>query len=200
MPFSVELVDEARRKKALGGDMTPVCIYYDEQAAKFLGSEGQVYDTTLDSCTCTDFAMNLGQQRPCKHIIRLAMELDLYDKDGMVSDPEAANAKYSIGLLRSFVHDAPLNQAVQAQKIIDGVDKKGVYPEDDALAFAGIPSLRNSCIFTVKGKKQKIVPAKSAIRELEGIRRTLLCRLGALFYDNLSCEPIKALIDKDSMF
>lgn len=200
MLFSADLVDESRRKKALSGELTPFDADLNNCVFQFTGSEGEIYTTTLDECTCTDFSLNLGRQRPCKHMIRAAMELGFFPNEGVVKDPEAASIRYYLGILRTYIHDAPLTNAVKAQQIIDSAGEAKTSIEDNALSFAGVPSLIGSGLFTVKGKKEKLVPSKAAKSGLEGLKRTLVIRLGYLIYDNLSCEPIKNLIDNISIF
>nr|MBQ4456229.1 hypothetical protein [Clostridia bacterium] len=195
MLFSAELVDEPRRKKALSGELTPIDKNYADQIFSFVGSEGGIYTTTLDECTCADFAIQ-GGVKPCKHMIRMAMELGLYPNAGMVSDPEAANAKYYLGILRQFVHEANLIRAVEAVQLINNLSIK----DDAALSFAGIPSLQGSGLFTVQGKKQMIVPTKNAKKDLDGIKKSLINRLGSLLYDNLSYQPIMDLIRNFSAY
>lgn len=199
MLFSAGQVDEYRKRKALSAELTPVSIDEKAQTAKFAGSEGDVYNTSLDTCTCVDFTMNLGGYSPCKHMIRLAMELGLYPDDGIVRDQKAAYERYYVGVLREFIRNAPCNKAVKVGKILDSANDKTINLEDDALTFAGVPSLVESGLFTV-GKKQRIIPDKQGKKELEGLRRTLLIRLGKMIYDNLSYEPIMTLVDNISKF
>ena len=194
MLFSAELVDDARRNKALSGELTPISVDRENRTGKFVGSKANVYDTSLDSCTCVDFIVNLGQQKPCKHMIRLAMELGEYPDHGMIFDPFTVNQKYYIGVLRNYIHYAPLAKAVQAVQILNAIEETGSFPNNDALNFAGVPSLVECGLFTTKGKKSKIVPEKQAKKELDGLRHLLTVRLGTLIYDNLSCEPIMTLI------
>jgi hypothetical protein len=52
-----------------------VSVYPETQTAKIEGRDG-IYDVTLDSCTCFDFAT---RGLPCKHIYRLAYELGLLE-------------------------------------------------------------------------------------------------------------------------
>lgn len=189
MLFSADLVDESRRKKALSGELTPFEKNVDDKVFRFSGSEGSVYTTTLDECTCPDFAIQ-GGVKPCKHMIRMAMELGLYPNDGMVSDPEAASAKYYMGVLDRYVHDAPLIKAVETVQLLEKLS----FPDDGMLAFAGVPSLMGSGLFTAKGKKSKTVPTKAASIGFAGLKRTLVNRLGNMIYDNLSYEPIMSLI------
>ena len=60
----------ATAKKIKASD---VVVDYDTQTAQIKGRDG-IYDVALDDCSCMDFSV---KQRPCKHIYRLAMELNL---------------------------------------------------------------------------------------------------------------------------
>ncbi len=53
-----------------------IVIDSEEQIAQIKGSDG-IYDVTLNSCTCMDFSI---RRLPCKHIYRLASELNLVDE------------------------------------------------------------------------------------------------------------------------
>lgn len=46
------------------------------------GSKGEHYYVTLNSCTCNDF-YNHGSKTACKHMVCLAMQLGLLNKDGL---------------------------------------------------------------------------------------------------------------------
>lgn len=52
-----------------------VNVVPSEEAAKITGTDN-IYDVTLNSCTCYDFAT---RKLPCKHIYRLAFELGFLD-------------------------------------------------------------------------------------------------------------------------
>ncbi len=67
-------------------------INSEEQTAKINGSDG-VYDVTLDSCTCKDFSI---RQLPCKHIYRLASELNLVDELPTIDKVAAEEFKATI--------------------------------------------------------------------------------------------------------
>lgn len=54
----------------------PLNINKDSLTGVFCGSRGEVYDTSLESCTCSDFKT---RKLPCKHIYRLAIECGLMD-------------------------------------------------------------------------------------------------------------------------
>ena len=60
----------ATAKKA---DTTPAFVDRENKTAEFKGSGKNPYKTTLDSCSCVDFAR---RKLPCKHIYRLALELE----------------------------------------------------------------------------------------------------------------------------
>lgn len=60
---------DARKMRAMNGELTAIRISLDSKKAIFLGSEGYTYHTTLIKCSCPDF-----QKRnvPCKHMYYLA--------------------------------------------------------------------------------------------------------------------------------
>lgn len=64
-----------RYEKAKAADMTPLGIEPTAQFGVFSGRHG-IYNTYPDKCNCYD---NVGSRRPCKHRLRLAMELGLLD-------------------------------------------------------------------------------------------------------------------------
>lgn len=70
-----------RLKRAVSAECTPLGIVKEIGYAVFSGSHG-IYNTTLDTCNCYDCT---GSSVPCKHILRLAMEMGLinmtYDSD-----------------------------------------------------------------------------------------------------------------------
>lgn len=71
--------DQAQQKRiasARSANTTPSSVDKNFQTAVFPGSGAIPYTTTLDSCTCVDFAR---RKAPCKHIYRLAIELGLLD-------------------------------------------------------------------------------------------------------------------------
>ncbi|MFQ9935304.1 MAG: SWIM zinc finger family protein [Phascolarctobacterium faecium] len=52
-----------------------VSIDAQRQTAKISGSSGELYEVTLNHCTCFDFN---AQRGPCKHIYKLAAERAFY--------------------------------------------------------------------------------------------------------------------------
>lgn len=74
----------SRQKSATKAACTPVSI--SGSVGFFQGKHGR-YETTLDMCQCLDFSR---RKLPCKHMYRLAMELDLFSNGGTVeADPSA---------------------------------------------------------------------------------------------------------------
>ena len=61
-----------RLERAKSSELTPLGLRKDVGFAVFSGRHG-IYNTTLDSCNCFDFS----RKSPCKHILRLALEMDL---------------------------------------------------------------------------------------------------------------------------
>ena len=75
-----------RASKAYSADNTPISIDRDNMAGQFQGSSGR-YETSLEKCTCVDF---VRRKLPCKHMYRLAIELDLFgEKSNAKSDQYA---------------------------------------------------------------------------------------------------------------
>lgn len=195
MLFSAELVDESRRMKALSGSMTPLKKDLENQTFYFIGSSGDIYTTTLDECTCPDFSIQ-GQVQPCKHMIRMAMELGYYPNDGMMTDLAKVNSKYYHGVLYQFILQAPLDEAIKAIQIIKATfsTNKANNVTDDSLSFAGVPSMEETGLFMTHQAKKKIIPVKSEKKQIDGLVHTLIFRLGNFAYDNLDNESIQSLI------
>lgn len=66
---------QKRIQTAQSAKTTPTSVNKETQTGCFPGSGLEVYQTTLDSCTCADFEY---RELPCKHIYRLAMECGLF--------------------------------------------------------------------------------------------------------------------------
>lgn len=61
--------------------------------AIMIGSDGDLYEVSLDRCTCFDFT---SRQLPCKHIYRLADEVGLLPKQPTLNPEEVATFKQNI--------------------------------------------------------------------------------------------------------
>lgn len=79
--------DQKKRiARAYKAENTPVEISKEDFTGKFVGNHGH-YETSLDRCTCVDF---IRRKKPCKHMYRLAIELNLFgNASKAVSDTSA---------------------------------------------------------------------------------------------------------------
>lgn len=73
--------DEGRIKRAAKVKVDSLSINENECKGVFIGSEGTIYQTDLETCSCPDFAIKQGNI-PCKHILRLAMEAGIINANG----------------------------------------------------------------------------------------------------------------------
>lgn len=64
--------DVKRLQSALGISRKKISLDRESGTASIQGSGSEPYDVTLEDCTCMDFTQ---RQQPCKHMIRLAVEL-----------------------------------------------------------------------------------------------------------------------------
>lgn len=76
-----------RQERATSNALTPLNLDVRHATGHFRGKE-QDYTTTLISCECTDFKRRL---LPCKHMYRLAYELDVYMLDEVQINPNIHN-------------------------------------------------------------------------------------------------------------
>ncbi len=99
-----------RQLSAAKADMTPVSLKND--FAVFRGSKKD-YETTLSACTCTDFAI---RGLPCKHMYRLAHELDLFHLDDVKTD-SSVSVQLRINEAMSIIESLP----EESQKIFHDI-------------------------------------------------------------------------------
>ena len=105
--------EQAKRlKSAKSASCTPLDVSVSEQRGEFSGSHG-IYETTLTSCTCIDFAR---RKMPCKHIYRLAIELGELRDDAesdlsQVKSPDLSRAEKRAALAEAvrFIESYPEN-------------------------------------------------------------------------------------------
>lgn len=69
---------DSRKKRACDYVLTPLSINAERGCATFMGKSALKYHTTLRDCECQDFARRL---QPCKHMYRLAHELNVEELD-----------------------------------------------------------------------------------------------------------------------
>jgi len=104
-----------------------------------IGSSGEVYKTSLNTCTCRDFTC---RRTVCKHIIRLAMELGILNEFGRTEEQqraaEIADSQNKLALWYGYYHLFHTSVATDAeydslkQKL---VDKYGFSFPDSSLVF-----------------------------------------------------------------
>ena len=66
----------SRQGRAMTYPMDILKINEKKKTARFTGTDAPYYDTTLSSCSCFDFQT---RNLPCKHIYRLAVELNMIE-------------------------------------------------------------------------------------------------------------------------
>ncbi len=95
-----------RQKRALR--LNVESIDFETRSGKING-----YDVSLANCTCVDFSMN---QKPCKHMYRLAHELGIFQLSGtVINDP---NVKSSGSIEQMF---AKMHERDNLRRVIRGL-------------------------------------------------------------------------------
>ena len=141
--------DQKKRiKSAQSAACTPLGVSSETGSGSFSGSHG-FYETTLESCTCVDFAR---RRLPCKHVYRLAIELGLLDvsADSNASKvkrpaPRGLSLKDAVEVVENVGEDAQrsLHTVLYAMFYEKKAEAVGVKksPEISALISAGVLSL-----------------------------------------------------------
>lgn len=78
-------IDEERVERAK--KVHVFSVNKETKSAECIGSKGERYNTTLNSCQCGDY---IRRQAVCKHMIRLAMELGLLNSHGRTDEEQQA--------------------------------------------------------------------------------------------------------------
>lgn len=90
---------------------------------KIIGSSGDVYKVTLNSCSCFDFA---NRALPCKHIYRFAVEHNAIEELPKIKPKNARiflkKVDQEIERFRSY-YDQGLISAEKFVKIVDAIKK-----------------------------------------------------------------------------
>lgn len=174
--FDRALITESRFASAKKKELTPLDLSPDDKSGRFVGSEGNIYQTTLDSCTCPDFAIQ-GYTQPCKHMIRLAMEYGEVSGNDRASDPEAIRARYYLGRARQYIHVATLPEVVQFARLLNTVSNGSVVPLDAFSDSMDLPILSDAPFFSVK-KNGTVKIEKGYKKDWDNILTVLRNRLG----------------------
>lgn len=103
-----------RKTRAKEINCTPIFINKNNFSGEFRGSKNQIYTTNLNECSCMDF---FRRNLPCKHMYRLAHELNLYDLSKVETGITKSEA---IEILESLPNDSA--------KILKDILRHYIYP------------------------------------------------------------------------
>lgn len=186
MDFRFSDIDPKRKKAALDGSLTPLEVRFDERSGQFASSDGSPHIATLHDCSCMDFRINLSQSSPCKHIIRLAMELGECDSEGMVTDQTAALAKHSAGVLEWNIRNIPISEAAELITICSALkNRKGIAFAPDAFAFVGVPNIIEAGIAEQSKDGKKMTLSKAGRKVVATIETVFKNRVGGMIVDSI---------------
>lgn len=181
MLFREDLITDSRKEAALNKKQTPLKLFPRDdthiESGIFASSEGGFYETTLEECTCPDFAIH-GRLQPCKHMIRLAMEFGLIDSTGMETDRDAALVKYHVGFMRDYVQRAELTDVIAVVRLFIPVAEVGEKIPDNAFAQSMDLACVSDCpIFKVQ-KNGTVKIEKKYTKDAQGIITVMKHRIG----------------------
>lgn len=86
---------------------------------EIIGSSGDIYETTLSSCTCFDFR---GRGLPCKHIYRVALEMDMIEDLPKVDSKASKTFTDSMQSEIEHFYSLYKQRAISAEKYIKIAD------------------------------------------------------------------------------
>ena len=177
--------DQAKRyKSALGVECTPISIDKDSGSGVFpSSSSGRSYRTTLDECTCPDFAM---RNMPCKHIYRLAMELGVIDGDYSSYLHGGYHWRDAVDLIERYpdhVQQEFLDELRRTKKAPGGYRRKD-NPDLELLIHDGIVE--------ETGPRTPVFRSVRVIIDFFA-DYTKLCR----YFDRKFCPPLDLVVDDD---
>lgn len=178
MRFNVEMVTENRHKSALAKEMTPVRVDKENCTAFFTGSEGNIYSTSMEQCSCPDFAIN-GFGQPCKHMIRLAMELGVIPSTGMQTDIDSAYVKYHAGYVKEFVKSADIRKVISFARDFNSVCNGSSSLQMDVFSESMDLSCILDCPMFKEGRGGKVTIDKKWQKEAKNIESVIRNRLGS---------------------
>lgn len=109
----------------------PLNLNLEHGKANFSGSKGQIYDTTLFSCTCIDFMRGVKRKRPlpCKHIYRLAIECGLME----LEIPKKSRLPAKGGIRNSSTSSSSEDEFSACFK--QNSDNQDIFPQDNPEAI-----------------------------------------------------------------
>jgi len=186
----------ATAKKA---DTTPASIDRENKTAVFKGSGKEPYITTLESCSCRDFFV---RKLPCKHIYRLALELEGADVKQGINKNEYAELPCDIFALPAESQSILYEMCVS--KIYHG-DNIFAFERDEfseALFYNGfcvqsVPTLETVSALPLPSIKRII---HASCPDMEGLPKKSAQTKSVIAWVSANIESIIPLIDKRFMF
>lgn len=168
-----EQPDERRMKSALAADLTPLTIDTDSGEASFAGTR-DVYVADLERCNCLDFNINQARSSPCKHMIRLAMELNLLPSEGKKDDIQAARYKMHLTNIKQMASNGDLLHAALFGAFLSKLYAGDKVEVMDTEALDASPA---KFFFELKGKIAK--PIKTRKKDALALVSIIESRLGS---------------------
>ena len=175
---------------------TPTLVDHENKSAEFKGSGKAPYITTLDSCTCVDF---VRRKLPCKHIYRLALELEGADIQQGVNKNEYAELPYDVYALpvdsQEILYDMCVAKIYHGEntfmldrnEFTDILFEKGFCVEN----ILSVESLSMLPLPTVKHVINTSAPDMEGLPKKQAQRKTVISWLQANF------ENISAVAEKN---
>ncbi len=191
--FDFSSAEEKRIQRALSKDMTPASLDNESKTAIFLGSSGDLYNTTLEECTCTDFKVNLQSTFPCKHILRLGMELGIYPAENIKTDKQGVEHRYWEIKAANYVRHALITDAMDFVYILSfATTKEGLtLPEKHSYSDNTVQLLL-SCPYLTRRSNGSIRIKQKILSQCE----TLLSnRIGKLALNALDFQPLRNILE-----
>lgn len=117
--------DQKKRiESATKAACTPILLDQTTCTGKFKGSSGN-HTTSLDKCSCVDFNR---RHLPCKHMYRLAMELDLLDvpfksDTSQIVEPQSSS-RISLDKTVQIVEQLTIPQQKMLNEALDHINPK----------------------------------------------------------------------------
>lgn len=196
MAISFDTIQGNRATSALSAELTPLSLNSADKSAVFAGSGGKEYKTTLDHCSCEDFAFSLRSSSPCKHMIRLAMELGVFPREGMESDIDEAIAKLQMGKIEQYIKSAPIVEAMDFVRMLQIAreQKKGFNACDWNVRGKTIEKARQYPALSVSDEGARIELVKKHKKTLDSHEKMLLNRIASLVGDHLDFDGLRDLL------
>ena len=193
--FDKSLITENRLSSALKKDLTPLRLDKETAAAIFGGSGGNLYETSLDSCSCPDFAIQ-GFAQPCKHMLRLAMEMGEIPSEGMQTDIEAARGKYYLGKGKQYVKEAGYHDFLRFAKNFSEIYLFEKSVDDDAFADSLDAASVTDLPWFKFQKNGKVKVDKKWAKDMQSLANAVAERLGAELMRRMDSEKVMAIMNE----